>query len=65
MIAICLPTSLKSACWAIAEKETASNVAADAAFRNQDFVMNFKRDGVRKMSRKAATAFPDVDFQNP
>ena len=37
--------------------------AADAAFRNQNFVMNFKRDGV-SMPSESATGFTNVDFQN-
>jgi hypothetical protein len=51
MIAICLPTSLKSACWAQAEQDKTTSEAADAALRNQDFVMKVKRVVVRNFSR--------------
>src|SRR6478672_6340541 len=64
MIAICLPTSLKSACWAQAEQETTSNATADAAFRNQEILMNVKRYEVWNVSRKCHDFFGSRTLKN-
>jgi hypothetical protein len=64
MIAIWRPTSLKSACCATAEQGKIASAAEQAAFRNQEIVMNLKRILGWNVS-KVATVFPNVDFEYP
>jgi hypothetical protein len=62
MTDIDLPTSLKSACWAHAEQDIATDAAAVAAFLNQEILIKVKRNGGWDISKNGVIRFPNVDF---